>query len=403
MNKDSIMNNRNILISGASIAGPALAYWLSRYGFKPTIVEKAPALREGGYAIDIRGAAQKVAARMGILAELQGVHTHMQGMIYVDSASRPLAHITPRMMAGGGDPDIEFIRGDLTRILYAATKDTTEYIWGDSITSILQKDDGVYVTFEHSQPRTFDLIVGADGAHSNVRARTFGEESRFIRYLGYHVAIFTTANHLNLNYQELIYRMPGKVAGMYSARQNTEAKAMFYFTSPRLPSSKLTSEQQQQILADAFAGERWEIPHLLESMRHATDFYFDSLDLVCMDTWSKGRVVLVGDAGYCATPLSGQGTSLALVGAYVLAGELKAATGDYQTAFVNYEKEMREYVELNQKSGATAGKQFLPPTRSQIWFTNQMIRMFPYMPWKNAILKGIRRPYDAITLKNYEA
>src|SRR5262249_17447495 len=155
------------------------------------------------------------------------------GMIYVDKNSKPLAHISPEMMAGGGDPDIEFLRGDLTRLLYNMTKDSTEYIWGDSITSCTEQADGVLVTFERSQPRTFDLGVGADGVHSNVRARVFGEEPQFTRELGYYVAIFTTANHLNLQYQELIYRMPGKVAGMYSARQNTEVKALFYFTAPQ--------------------------------------------------------------------------------------------------------------------------------------------------------------------------
>lgn len=178
---------------------------------------------------------------------------------------------------------------------------------------------------------------------------------------------------------------------------------MFYFTAPKSHEQRLTPEQQKTMLAEMYAGEGWEIPRLLERVWQAPDFYFDSVDQIHMQRWSKGRVALVGDAGYCASPLSGQGTSLALVGAYVLAGELKAATGDYQMAFASYEKEMREYVELNQKSGATAGKQFIPPTRMGIWLSNQVIRSLPYMPWKNAILKEIRRPYDAITLKNYEA
>jgi 2-polyprenyl-6-methoxyphenol hydroxylase-like FAD-dependent oxidoreductase len=189
---------------------------------------------------------------------------------------------------------------------------------------------------------------------------------------------------------------------LYSERQNSEAKAMFYFTAPPLDYDRHDVERQKKIVAEAFAGEGWEIPRLLKGMWDAPDFYFDPLSLVQMDSWSKGRVVLLGDAGYCASPLSGQGTSLALVGAYVLAGELKAAVGDYHTAFTNYEKEMREYVRLNQKSGASAGKQFIPPIRSMIWLTNQSIRMLPYMPWKNAILEAIRLPYDAIALKNYE-
>lgn len=396
------INNHNILISGASIAGPALAYWLSRYGFKPTVVEKAPVLREGGFAIDIRGAAQKVAERMGILDEVRKAHTHMPGMMYVDRHNKPAAHITPEMMAGGGDADIEFLRGDMTRLLYSITQQSTEYLFGDSISSITEQEDGVHVTFERSQPRTFDLVIGADGVHSNVRALTFGAESQFNHHLGYYVAVFTIANYLNLDYQELIYRMPGKIAGIYSAKQNAEAKAMFYFTAPKSGESRLTVEQQKQIVAKMYADEEWEIPRLLERMWQASDFYFDSVDQIHMESWSKGRVALVGDAGYCASPLSGQGTSLALVGAYVLAGELVAVAGDYRTAFARYEQEMRHYVDLNQKSGAGAGKQLMSPTRAGIWFSNQMIRSLSYMPWKNAILKEIRKPYDAITLKDYE-
>src|SRR2546430_9575114 len=165
--KDTNTKTRNILISGASIAGPALAYWLSRHGFNPTVVEQTPVLREGGYAIDIRGAAQTVVERMGILEEIRRAQTHMQGMMYVDSHSKLLAHVTPEMMAGGGAPDGEVMRGDLACTLYTASKGTTEYLWGDSITSITRGDQGVRVTFERRQPRTFDLVVGADGIHSN--------------------------------------------------------------------------------------------------------------------------------------------------------------------------------------------------------------------------------------------
>ncbi|HZR38584.1 MAG TPA: FAD-dependent monooxygenase, partial [Ktedonobacteraceae bacterium] len=216
------------------------------------------------------------------------------------------------------------------------------------------------------------------------------------------VSVFTVPNYLNLNYQEWIYRMPGKIAGIYSAKQNIEAKAMFYFTAPKNGSERLTTAEQKQVLAKAYTGDGWEIPRLLKYMEQAPDFYFDSVDQIHMEHWSKGRVALVGDAGYCASPLSGQGTSLALVGAYVLAGELATVAGDYQTAFANYEKEMRCYVDLNQKSGSTAGKNLIPSSRAAIWFSNQMIRSLAYMPWKGAFLKEIRKPYDAITLKNYE-
>lgn len=401
MSNTNPLQNRTILISGASITGPALAYWLTRYGFRPTIVEKAPTLREGGYAIDIRGAAQKVVERMGILDEVRKVHTHMQGMMYVNSHNTQIAHITPEQMAGGGDLDIEFLRSDMAHLLYQLTREQTEYLFNDSITSLVEREDGVEVTFERNPPRTFNLVVGADGVHSNVRALVFGEESQFSQYLGYYVAIFTTPNHLNLDHQELIYRMPGKIASMYSARDNREAKAMFYFTSPLLAYDRHDVRQQKHLLAEAFAGEQWEIPRLLESMWQAPDFYFDAVEQIHLEQWAKGKVALVGDAGYCASPLSGQGTSLALVGAYVLAGELSRAAGEYRLAFATYQQEMRAYVELNQKTAPGNGQMLIPPTSFQIWFTTQNIRLFPYMPWKGLIMKAIRKPYDAISLKDY--
>ncbi|WP_220207881.1 FAD-dependent monooxygenase [Reticulibacter mediterranei] len=396
------MKNKNILISGASIGGPALAYWLARYGFHPTVVEQAPALREGGYAIDIRGAARLVSERMGIMEAVREATTKARGMSYVNSANKVQANMTVDQLGGEGIvSEFEILRGDLSHILYAVTKDTTEYIFNDSITSLVQNEDGVRVTFRRSEPRTFDLVIGADGLHSNVRALTFGDESQFIRHLGYYVSIFTAANHMHLDHWQLVYNMPGKLAGIYSSRQNSEAKAMFYFTSPPLSYDRHNSQEQKEIVAKMFAGEGWEIPQLLKAMQDAPDFYFDSISLIQMPCWSKGRVSLVGDAGYCPSPLSGQGTNLALVGAYVLAGELKEASGDYRTAFARYEEVMREYVERNQKAAQEGGQWFVAPTRLMIWLRNLNIGMLPYLPWKGLIIKAIQQQY-AITLKNYD-
>lgn len=395
------LKNKNILISGASIAGPALAYWLGRYGFNPTVVEQAPSLRQGGYAIDIRGAARIVAGRMGIMPAVRQATNNTRGVTFVNSANKPQASMSAELFGGEGlVSEFEILRGDLAQILYDATKDTTEYIFNDSITSICQSESGVQVTFERSQPRHFDLVVGADGLHSNVRGLVFGEESQFIRHLGYYVSIFTTTNYLNLDHHELIYNMPGKLAGIYPTRENKEAKVMFYFTSALPHYDRPHREQQKKILAEVFAGEGWEIPRLLKCMQEAPDFYFDSISLIQMERWSKGRVGLLGDAGYCPSPLSGQGTNLALVGAYVLAGELKAAAGDYRTAFTRYEAELREYVERNQKS-AENGKWFVPSSRFKIWFRNLNMRMLPYLPWKGLIAKAIQKQ-NAITLKDYE-
>ena len=247
--------------------------------------------------------------------------------------------------------------------------------------------------------------MGADGLHSNVRSLAFGPESPFIRHLGLYLAIFTTPNDLGLDHWQLIHAVPGKSVTITSARENTEARAIFFFASPPLNYDHHDTRQQQDILASAFSTEQWEVPHLLKAMRNAPDFYFDSASQVRMDSWSAGRVTLLGDAGYCPSPLSGQGTSLALVGAYVLAGELQAAAGDHRAAFARYQQQMSGFVQQNQQIALENAKRFTPGTRTQIWLQNQTIKALPYLPWKNLVLnlatKGVREAARAITLKDY--
>lgn len=396
--------NRDILISGASIAGLALAYWLRQYGFNPTVVEQAPAPREGGYAVDLRGAAREAAERMGIMADVRRAHVGTYGLSYVNGANKPVASMSSDLLgdSGGAIAEIEILRGDLIRILYAAAGDDVEYIFEDSISSISQGEEGVGVTFQRGEPRHFDLMVGADGLHSNVRALAFGDELEFVRDLGAHVSIFTTPIHLDLDGWELMYSTPGRTAAMYPARHNTEAKAMFFFASDPFPYDRHDIGGQKKILAEAFAGGGWEVPRLLEAMWGASDFYFDTVSQVHMDRWSSGQAVLVGDAAYCPSPMAGVGTSLALVGAYVLAGELKAAGGDHRRAFVRYEEEMREYVEQGQKLAKGNATGLIPRSRLQIRIRNQVIRMLPYLPWRGLIAGGVQKAANAITLKDYE-
>jgi 2-polyprenyl-6-methoxyphenol hydroxylase-like FAD-dependent oxidoreductase len=391
------MKNKNILISGASIAGPALAYWLGRYGFNPTVVERAPTLRDGGYAVDFRGAAHlAVLKRMGILDDVRRLQTHMGAVSYVDCAGKQLASMPAEIMSG----DVEILRGDLARILYEATRDKAEYIFDDSISALAQDDDGVHITFQRGATRTFSLVVGADGLHSGVRELAFGHESQFIRDLGYYVAIFTTANHLNLDHTGRFYSVPGKTAGMYSARGNTEAKAMFVFASPPLEYDRRDTEQQKQILAKMYAGVGWEVPRLIEATWAAPDFYFDSISQVQLGTWSRGRVALLGDAGYGAT-MGGMGTGLAVVGAYVLAGELAAAGGDQRIAFARYEQQLRDYAKACQKFAEGAGAFLAPPTHFHIWLRNQIWRTLPHLPWKGMINNMTTKTASAIALKDY--
>jgi 2-polyprenyl-6-methoxyphenol hydroxylase-like FAD-dependent oxidoreductase len=334
--------------------------------------------------------------RVGILADLQRARTNMGAVTYVDGADKQLASMPAEIMSG----DVEILRGDLARILYEATRHDTEYLFDDSITAIAQAQDGVRVTFDRGQPRTFDLVVGADGLHSNVRALAFGTESRFIRDLGYYVAIFTTPNHMNLDHTGRFYNVPGKAAGMYSARDNTEAKAMFLFASPPLDYDRRDIDQQKKILAGTFAGQHWEVPTLIKAMWDAPDFYFDSVSQIHIDNWSRGRVVLLGDAGYGAT-MGGMGTGLAVVSAYVLAGELAVAAGDHHTAFARYEDELRDYAKACQKLAEGAGGFLAPSTRSKIWLRNQMFRTLPHLPWKGIVNKMTTKTANAITLKDY--
>jgi 2-polyprenyl-6-methoxyphenol hydroxylase-like FAD-dependent oxidoreductase len=391
------MQNRRVLISGASVAGPALAFWLRRYGFTPTVVERAPELRDGGYAVDFRGASLTVLERMGLLGAVEAAATLMGEVTYVDGDGRPLVVTPPTYQSG----ELEILRGDLARILYEATKDETEYVFGDSITAITEHDAGVTVAFSRGEPREFDLVIGADGLHSNVRSLVFGDETRYRHDLGYHVSICTVPNHLGLDRAGRFHNEPGRTAGVYSARDNTEAKALFWFASDSLDYDHRDVERQRRIVEEQFAGVGWETPALLEAMREAPDFYFDSASQIKLDTYARGRVALVGDAAYCASPLSGMGTSLAIVGAYVLAGELAAAHGDHATAFGAYRDEMCGFVDACQKLAEGNGKWFVPATRAWLRFRNLNYKLLPYLPWRKLIEELPLKAGNAITLKEY--
>lgn len=397
--KEPQMKNKTVLISGASIAGPALAFWLHRYGFQTTIVERAPALRPGGYAVDFRGASMRVLDRMGLLPEVRRLQTRIGAITIVDRNNRKIASMPDGFTSG----ELEILRGDLATIFHEATRDTTEYIFGDSAAAIEESASGVDVTFERGGRRRFDLVVGADGLHSKVRSLVFGDEVRFVRYLGYYVSIFTIPNYLHLDHAGLYYGTLGRKVGIFSGGGPQEAKASFFFSSEPLDYARRDSAQSKDLLHQQFRQEGWEVPRLLKLMESATDFYFDSVSQVKMDRWSAGRSVLLGDAAWCASPLSGMGTGMALVGAYVLAGELAEANGDYQVAFANYETLMREFVAKCQGIADGGTDWFVPRTRFRLWLSTQMWKILPYTPWKNMMIEVPLKIANSIHLKDYAA
>lgn len=399
-----VEKRKRALISGASIAGPATAFWLHKAGYEVTIVEQAPGIRKGGYTVDMRGISRKVAEKMGILDKIWERKNDLKSADVVDKHSRVLASMSADFLGGQGPvSDLEIMRGDLAQILYDLTKNTTHYIFGDSITAIKDTSEGAYVTFEKGNPQTFDFVIGADGAHSNVRAKVFGSEAKFVQPLGYYVSIFTIPNYLKLDRKELLYNIPGgKVVGIHNtAHDETTATVMFYFASPPLRYDYHDVRTQKRLLAKAFENEKWEVPTLLGAMYTAPDFFFDSMNLIKMDSWSKGNVTLVGDAAYCPSALSGQGTNLALVGAYVLGGELANAGGDHQKAFRAYEATMREYVAEIQASAKSSAALFVPKSRIALWLRNLSYRVILHTPLEKIIAKKMQEPHQTAAIMKY--
>jgi 2-polyprenyl-6-methoxyphenol hydroxylase-like FAD-dependent oxidoreductase len=338
------MRNQTVLISGASIAGPALAYWLDQYGFRVTVVEKAPGLRPGGQAVDFKGRSQRtVLERMGVWDEIQQRRTGRFDTMYLDASGRELAVMTGEFTGG----DVEILRGDLTAILYERTRTRCQYRFGDSIAALTETADGVRAEFEHGAAQTFDLVVGADGIHSRVRRLAFGPERDFVRHLGYYYCVAGAPGwgHDARRRERLIARAwnaPGRMA----ARGGSKGSHLYLFASGELAGARGDVAAQRRLITEKFVGMGGEVPSMLAELERLDDFYLDAIAQVQMKgRYTSGRVALVGDAGYGNT-LGGFGTGLAVVGAYVLAGELAAADGDHAAGYPRYDEIMGRYVKI---------------------------------------------------------
>lgn len=385
---------KTILISGASIAGPALAFWLHKYGYQVTIVERAPSIRPGGYAVDFRGTAMQILKKMGLYEVIKEKETRSGKIQLVDKHSRNLADFPDGFTSG----ELEIMRGDLANILYDATKQHVEYIFDDTITSLTQNDTHVEVTFQKHEKKQFDLVIGADGLHSKVRAITFGEEAQFLHHMGLYVAIFTTPDFLKLGMDGVFYGSLGKRIGVFGA-ENREARASFYFRSAPVKYNYKDVNEQKAIIKQRFSEEDWHAATLLRMMDNANDFYFDSISQIRMDKWSKGRISLIGDAAHCASPMAGMGTSMAIVGAYILAGELSTHE-THEQAFASYESQMRGFVQKAQEL-ATGADWFVPDTKFKQWMSRMFWKILPYTPWKNMMIELPGKVANSIHPKDY--
>ncbi|GAB7028859.1 FAD-dependent monooxygenase [Streptomyces sp. NPDC021749] len=341
---------QTVLISGGGIAGPVLAYWLHRHGFEPTVVERAAGPRPGGQAVDIRGVALDVIERMGLLEQARHLRTRMRGMSILDPDGHEIDRSTEQTFSSGrlDSDDIELLREDLVGLVYEHTRTDVAYLFGNSITVLDEGDAGVRVGFAHGASRTFDLVIGADGLHSAVRRLAFGPEDRFAHHLGSYLCVFSADNFLTLDNWQMWLRDGDAGFGIMPVRDNTELRIAFGFRSGPLEPGLRGNDALRHLVADKLGSLRWEGMRLAKAARDAPDFYCDAMAQIRMDHWSRGRVALIGDAGYCPSPLSGQGTSLALVGAYVLADCLAQARDDHRAAYSHYEQRMRHFVSLNQ-------------------------------------------------------
>lgn len=392
------MSTPTVLVSGGSIAGPALAYWLHRYGFSVTVVERAPALRPGGFAVDFRGPVHlAVLEQMGLLDQLRAGQTNLGDFCRVDATGRVTGRL-PSFFTGG---DVELDRGDISAILYAATRDHVEYRFGDEITALTSAPDRVDVTFAAGDTARYDLVIGADGLHSGVRRLAFGPEEDFLRFGGYYVAGgVPLPNHLGLDHETHNYTDKGRTVSLASGNDHATMTASFLWRSEPLAVDRLDAARQQDIIRDTFAGMGWETPRVLAALAGVEWMYFDSVSQVHLPRVVDGRVGLLGDAGYGAT-MGGLGTGLAVVGAYVLAGELALSPADLPAGLRAYEHAIDAYAKGGQKLAKGAGPFLAPQTlgeRYQSWVTYAVLARPRFARALNAMTTKAAR---AIALRDY--
>lgn len=390
-----------ILITGASIAGPTLGYWLTEYGFDVEIVERTSEVRGGGYPIDLRGSAMDVAERMGISASLREAHLDIGKLTLVDRDGVEIIAVNPEQFSGGlQGHDVEIPRGDLAGMLYERTRDRCTYRFNDYAVSIDDLGDEVEVEFKSGRRDRYHYVLGADGLHSATRGMILGPEEPFIRHLGFFFIGFTLPNIFGLDREQQVFSTTGRMAGLSSVRGSDRITALLAMALDKMPTAEERDPDiQRQRFRALFGQDGWHIPRLLDALDSADDVYCDTVSQIRMPVWSKGRIALAGDAAYGPSFVTGQGSSLALAGAYVLAGELARNAGDPAKAFANYDSEYRPYAEANQNLAGN-GWQFIPADPEKERMRNERLRTSG-LPTAPAEQK--RAIHNALKIKDYHA
>ena len=392
-----------VLISGAGIAGPTLAYWLAHFGFQPTIIEVAPTLRTGGYIIDFWGAGFDIAERMDLLPQIRGKGYKVQELRVVDRNGKQVAGFPveafSRLTHGRY---ISLPRTELALSIFKKIEGNVETIFGTSVISMEQTGEAVRVGFSSGESRDFDLVVGADGLHSRVRELAFGAENKFEKYLGFKVAAFVVDGYQPRD--ELVYVMyteVGQQAARFTMRDN-QTMFLFIFADPDANGPDSVQGQKEQ-LRKRFKNSSWECPQILNALDSSTDFYFDRVSQIRMDPrqglWTRGRVTLLGDAAFCVSLLGGQGSALAMVAAYILAGELHRCKGDYAAAFTQYQNRFGPFVLKKQEAALRFASSFAPRSKFGLYLRNQIFNLMAF-PWIANLALGSGLS-DKISLPEY--
>jgi 2-polyprenyl-6-methoxyphenol hydroxylase-like FAD-dependent oxidoreductase len=392
---------QRVLITGASVAGTTLAWWLSRSGFDVTVVERHDEFRDGGQNIDIRGAGREVLARMGLEKSVADGGTGETGICFVDEDDSSIAQFDiDEIGPNGPTAELEILRGDLARILYEACGDRPLFRFGDAISRIEEKGVSVSVTFESGARDDYDLVVVAEGVGSSTRDLLFKGEND-PRWLDVTMGYFTIPKASGDGDLCRIYTA-GKGRSIWLRPDNKgTTRAILVVQKEADGEDELPLHEQKAFLRELFANAGWEADRVLKGLETADDLYFDVLRQVRMDRWSSGRVILTGDAAWCATPIAGIGTTLAIVGAYVLAGELSKTT-DLAEAIRSYETVMRPYVEKGQGVPKIAPKMLQPQTRFGVALQHAILRVAAAPGIKQVAAKLFMPSADEIELPTYD-